>query len=243
MSFIPAILGFVCLLPAVCLAEPPGFLVPAVDPGTAVSSAPVPATWAHAGREAVLHLDSPSARELSCTIYQIQGALALPLVKDMPLPPLVSGVNTLKIPLPEAAKRGKLLCKITGGGETVANLRVNLLPADAWDSLSRLAQDGKVFISPGCAAFLSWAADHSIPSHSACPATDFYFGKPAGNPDAPPPARTVIYELEADDSFPILEIRTTPAGTKILLPPGFFAALPDSPSAQAILLKSLRLLP
>lgn len=230
-------------LPWVSAAQPP---TPTVDLRDSAKT-PLLAAWAHAGGKAVLKLESPGKLQISCDIYQIDGAAALPIIHGLALPPLEPGANLLEIPIPEKSERGKLLVKIasTPDGELIANLMVNLLPKDAWDSFSKHAKDGKVSIDPALKAFKSWAASHDIPATEATtenPA-DYYFGKPAGNANSPSPGRFVIFERDAPDVFPVIEVLTFPEVTKILLPPGFLENLPESATAQALLLKHLNLLP
>ena len=53
----------------------------------------------------------------------------------------------------------------------------------------------------------------------------------------------IIFERDQPDAFPVIEVLTSPEVTKILLPPGFLSDLPNSATAQALLLKHLKLLP
>ena len=221
-------------------------VVPTVDlrnPG----KTPLLSTWAPAGGKAALQLEAPDALDLNCEIYQVDGRTVISLASGVALDSLKPGANRLEIQLPEKSVRGKLLFKIASAadGKPVANLMVDILPKDAWDSLSKLAKGGKVSIDPTLKAFQSWAASHDISGTEATPRNpvEYHFGKPDGNPDSPPPGRFVIFERDAPDAFPVIEVLTFPGFTKILLPPGFLASLPDSATAQALLLKHLQLLP
>jgi hypothetical protein len=223
-----------------------GLPTPTVDLRDPAETPPL-ATWAHAGGTAALKLESPRNLDLVCDIYQIDRGAALPIARGLALPPLKPGDNLLQIPLPKTSERGKLLLKIISSpdGKPISNLMVDILPKDAWDSLSKCARDGKVFIDPSLRTFKTWAASHDIPASEATPekTAEYYFGKPAAHPDSPQPGRFVIFERDAPDAFPVIEVLTFPGVTKIVLPPGFLETLPGSATAQALLLKSLNLLP
>ncbi len=211
------------------------------------AEAPRLTAWAHAGGKAAIRIEAPESLDLTCDIYQVDGKTVIALARGVALDSLSPGANLLEIPLPEKSQRGKLLLKIaaTPAGKLIANLFVDILPKDAWDSLSKHAKDGKVFIDPTLKIFASWAQSHAIPSTpltSEKPA-EYHFAKPTGNPNAPSPGRFIIYEREAPDAFPLIEVLIFPEITKILLPPGFLGNLPDSATAQALLLKHLKLLP
>lgn len=184
--------------------------------------------------------------DLNSDSYQVDGKTVISLIRGQALNSLTPGANLLEIPLPEKSQRGKLLFKIASApdGKLITNVIVDILAKDAWDGLSKFAMDGKVFIDPTYKTFASWAQSHAIPSTLLTPekSVEYYFGKPTGNPNAPPPGRYVVYEREAPDAFPVIEVIIFPEITKVLLPPGFLENMPDSATAQALLLKHLKLL-
>ena len=229
--------------PLMAIAE---FSAPLVDLRVAAEALRL-STWAHAGGKAAIRIESPESLTLTCDIYQVDGKTVISLARGVVLDSLTPGANLLEIPLPEKSQRGKLLLKIasTPAGKLIANLFVDILPKDAWDSLSKHAENGKVFIDPSLKNLASWAQSHAIPSTPVTSETpaEYYFGKPTGNPNAPPPGRFIIFERETPDAFPVIEVITAPEVTKILLPPGFLENFPTSATAQALLLKHLKLLP
>lgn len=240
LMHLPTCIGtLIACLPLTAIAELP---LPSVDLRIP-ADAPKLTTWAHPGETAAIHIESPASLDLTCDIYQIDGNIVIPISRNQILPPLIPGANLLKIPLPEKSERGKILFKIVSApeGTTIASLITNILPKDAWASLSNHAKAGNVFIDPSLKAFKAWAASHDIPSTAITPErqTAYFFGKPAENPNTPPPGRFIIFESKDTGAIPTIETLTTPEFTKIILPPGFLENLPDSATAQALLLKHL----
>jgi hypothetical protein len=237
------ILSIAICLTVSAMAEMP---LPSVDLRVS-EKAPLLTTWAHAGGKVVIQLESADTQPLTCDIYQVDGRSVIPISRGLVLDELKLGANRLEIPLPEKSERGKLLFKITASTETqlLANLMVDILPKDALDSLAKQAKQGRVWMDPSLKAFHAWAASHGITSTapSSGKPVELHFGKPSGNPNLPPPGRVLIYERDQPDAFPVIEVITSPDVTKILLPPGFLSDLPNSATAQAILLKHLKLLP
>ena len=233
----------VLCLPVIAVAEIP---LPSVDLRHS-EKPPLLATWAHAGGKAAIQMEAPEALALGCDIYQVDGRGAIPISRGIVLERLEPGANRLEIPLPAKAERGKLLFKITIPTEAglLANLMVDILPEDALDSLAKQAEQGRVWIDPQLKPFRAWASSRGISSTQ--PATgkpvEFHFGKPAGDPNLPPPGRVLIFERDQPDAFPVIEVLASPEVTKVLLPPGFLSGIPDSATAQALLLKHLKLLP
>jgi len=212
---------------------------------------PVLGTWAFAEGRATLRIESTAALQLSTNQFQVDGKSVIPLADHQPLGSFNPGLNLLEIPLPAKAQRGKVLCKIGAAseakpdGELIVNLMVDILPRDAWASLSKHAKNGQLFINPAYKEFKAWANGHDLPSLPV-PPTElilYYFGKPGGPSEAPPPARFIIYERAAPDPLPVIEVMASPNVTKIIVPPGFLQQVPDSAAAQALLLKHLTLLP
>lgn len=232
------------LLPPAAAAQIPVPHADLAEPGPV--TVPVLATWAAAGQNAAISLKSAAPCRLSHSIYQIAGPMLIPLSDRLPLPALIPGDNELEIPLPASSERGGLLIKITsaGDGKPLVHLRVRLLPSDAWESLVRSADDGKVFIDPAFTAFRTWAAGLGVrsPGHPPDLPIDYYFGKPSGDPNATPNAKFIIHERESPDPLPVIEVISGKTVTTILLPPGFLGSLPTSVPAQALLLKHLQLL-
>ncbi|MEO8616621.1 MAG: hypothetical protein ABI600_15870 [Luteolibacter sp.] len=230
-------------LPMITTAEMP---LPSLDLRVS-EKAPLLTTWAHAGGKAAIQLEAAKTQALTCDIYQVDGSSVIPISRDIVLDELKPGANRLEIPLPEKSERGKLLFKITAsaGSKLLVNLMVDILPKDALDSLVKQSKQGRVWIDPKLKVFHAWAASQSITSTeppSGKP-VEFYFGKPTGNTNPPPLGRVFIYERDPPDAFPFIEVITSPEVTKILLPPGFLSGLPNSATAQALLLKHLKLLP
>jgi hypothetical protein len=232
------------LLPPVASTQVPIPHADLAEPGPA--TVPVLATWAAAGQNAAISLRSTAPRRLSHSIYQIAGPMLMPVSDMLPLPALIPGDNKLEIPLPASSERGGLLIKITSAedGKALVYLRVRLLPSDAWESLVRSADDGKVFIDPAFTVFRTWAAELGVRSPGRRPDQPiaYYFGKLACNPDATPNAKFIIYERESPDPLPVIEVISGKTATTILLPPGFLGSLPTSVPAQALLLTHLQLL-
>lgn len=230
-------------LPMVVTGELP---LPIVDLRIA-GNPPLLTAWASAAGKTAIRLEVLEPSELTGEAYQVDGGVVIPINRSINLPPVKPGSNLLEIPLPEKSDHGKVLFKIASSpdGKLIANLIVDILPADAWDSLSKQAKEGKVSIDPTLKVFWAWADSHGIPSTQVQPdrPVEYCFWKPAGNSNAPPPGRFIIFERDAPDAFPVIEVLTSPDVTKILLPPGFLASLPDSATAQALLLKHLKLLP
>lgn len=198
------IISIVALALCLPLSATAHLMVPMVDlrnPG----GTPLLSTWAHAGGKTALQIEAPSALELYCEIYQVDGQSVIVLAREVTLVALKPGANLLEIQLPEKSERGKLLFKIasTRDGKPVVNAMVDILPKDAWQSLSKLANDGKVSIDPSLKIFQSWATSNHIPASSPKVGhpTEYYFGKPDGILGSPPPARYVIFERDAPDAF------------------------------------------
>lgn len=237
------ILSIAICLPMVAMAEMP---LPYVDLRVS-EKPPLLTTWAHAGGKAAIQMEAAEAQPLTCDIYQVDGRSAIPISRDIVLDELKPGANRLEIPLPEKSERGKLLFKITASTEDklIANLMVDILPKDALDSLAKPSKQGRVWIDPQLKVFHAWAASHCISSTEPASGkpVEFHFGKPTGNPNLPPPGRVIIFERDQPDAFPVIEVITSPEVAKILLPPGFLSDLPNSATAQALLLKHLKLLP
>lgn len=208
---------------------------------------PLLITWAHAGGKALIQVEAPETAALGCNIYQVDGRSAIPISRDIVLDELKPGANRLEIPLPEKAERGKILFKISDTTEDklLANLMVDILPKDALHSLAKQSKQGRVWIAPELKVFHAWAASHDISSTEPTSGkpVEFHFGKPAGNPNLPPPGRVLICERDQSDAFSVIEVLTSPEVTKILLPHDFLTDLPNSATAQALLLKYLKLLP
>lgn len=208
-------------------------------------------TWAFAQGTARVDIETKDTLELITRQFQVDGKTAISLSAPLPLSPLISGLNQLEVPMPAKAQRGHILCKIftvtdaQPDGKLLANLLVNILPPDAWVSLSKQAESGQVFIDPSLTDFKSWATDNGIPSLAVPPANPFlyHFGKPSPPPESPPPARFIIFERDTPDPLPVIEVINSPTLTKIILPPGFLQQLPHSAPSQALLLKHLNLLP
>jgi hypothetical protein len=237
------ILPIALCLPMVAMAEMP---VPSMDLRVS-GKAPLLTTWAHAGGKAAIQLEAAEAQPLTCDVYQVDGRSVIPISRDVALDELKPGINRLEIPLPEKSEGGKLLFKITASTEAkiLANLMVDILPKDALDSLVKPSKQGRVWIDPQLKAFHAWAASHGIASTAPTSGkpVEFHFGKPAGSPNLPPPGRVLILERDQPDAFPVIEVLTSPEVTKILLPPGFLSDVRNSATAQALLLKHLKLLP
>lgn len=237
------ILANALCLSMIAMAEMP---VPSVDLRVS-EKPPLLTTWAHAGGKAAIQLESVDVQPLTCDIYQVDGRSVIPISRDVALDELKPGANRLEIPLPEKSERGKLLFKITASNEDklLANLMVDILPKDALDSLAKQSKQGRVWIDPQLKAFHAWAGSHGISSTEPTSGkpVGFHFGKPAGNPNLPQPGRVIIYERDQTDAFPVIEVITSAEVTKILLPPGFLSDIPNSATAQALLLKRLKLLP
>ena len=227
----------------IAMAEMP---LPSVDLRVS-EKAPLLTTWAHAGGKVAIQLEAAGALALTCDIYQVDGRSAIPISRDIVLDELKPGANRLEIPLPEKSERGKLLFKITASikDESIANLMVDILPKDALDSLVKQSKQGQIWIDPSLKVFHAWAASHGVSSTapSSGKPVEFHFGKPTGNPKLPLLGRVFIYERDQPDAFPVIEVLITPEVTKILTPPGFLSDLPNSATAQALLLKHLKLLP
>ena len=209
--------------------------------------APLLTTWAHAGGKVAIKLEAAGALSLTCAIYQVDGRSVIPISRGITLDDLKPGANRIEIPLPEKSERGKLLFKITASTkkELIANLMVNVLSKDAMDSLIKQSKEGRVWVDPKLTTFHAWALSHGISSTAPTSGkpVEFHFGKPTGDPNLPPPGRVIIFERDQPDSFPVIEVITSPDVTKIILPPGFLSDLPDSATAQALLLKYMKLLP
>lgn len=237
------ILSIALCLPLIAMAEIP---LPTVDL-RAFEKPLLLTTWAHAGGKATILLESADALSLDCDVYQVDGRSVISLSRDFALADLKPGANRLEIPIPERSERGKLLFKIAASTEAkiLANLMVDILPKDALDSLAKQSKQGEVWIDPKLKDFHAWASSHGISSTAPTTGkpTSFHFGKPAGNPNLPPPGRVLIYERDQPDAFPFIEVITSPDGTKILLPPGFLSDVPHSATAEALMLKHLNLLP
>ncbi len=237
------LLSIALCLPMIAVAEMP---LPSVDLRVS-EKAPLLTTWAHAGGKAAIQLEAAEAQSLTCDIYQVDGRSVIPISRDIVLDELKPGANRLEIPLPEKSERGKLLFKITASTEAklLANLMVDILPKDALDSLAKQSKQGRVWIAPELKVFQTWAASHGVSSTAPTSGkpVEFHFGKPTGSPNLPPPGRVLIYERDQPDAFPVIEVLTAPEVTKILLPPGFLSDVPNSATAQALLLRYLKLLP
>lgn len=238
-----AIASFVFFLPIAAMAELP---VPMVVLG-GDDEAPLLTTWAHASGKAVIRIESPESLALICDIYQLDGRSVIPISREMTLDELKRGANRLEIPLPETSKRGKLLFKISTStkDKLIANLMVDILSKDALESLVNQSKQGRVWIDPKLKDFTAWAVSHGISSTaptSEKPA-EFYFSKPIGNSNPPPLGRVLIFERDQPEAFPVIEVITIPEVTKILTPSGFLSDVPHSATAQALLLKYLKLLP
>ena len=225
------------------MAEMP---LPAVDLRVS-GNPPLLTTWAHAGGKAAIMIEAARNHPINCDIYQVDGRSAIPISRDVVLDELLPGANRLEIPIPGKSERGRLLIKITAttDAKLLANLMVDILPKDALDSLAKQSQQGRVWIDPEFEAFHAWAASHGISSTKPAPGAPavFHFGKPTGNPNLPPPGRVIVFERDQPDAFPVIEVITSPEVSKILLPPGFLDSLPTSATAEAILLRSMHLLP
>ncbi|MEY3898126.1 MAG: hypothetical protein RLZZ214_3647 [Verrucomicrobiota bacterium] len=237
------ILSIGICLAMIAMAEMP---LPSVDLRVS-EKAPLLTTWAHAGGKATLQLETTDAQPLTYDVYQVDGRSVIPVSRDLVLDELKPGANRLEIPLPEKSERGKLLFKISAStkDDLIAKLTVDILPKDALDSLSKQSKQGQVWIEPKFKEFHAWAATHGISSTAPTSGkpVEFHFGKPTGNPNLPPPGRVLIYERDQPDAFPVIEVISSPEVTKILLPPGFLSDVPNSATAQALLLKHLKLLP
>lgn len=230
-------------LPIAAVAEMP---LPSVDLRVSEKT-PLLTTWAHAGGKTTLQIEAAEAWPFTCDVYQVDGRSLIPISRDIPLNSLKPGTNRLEIPLPETSERGKLLFKISTStkDQFIVELMVDILPKDALDSLVKQSKQGQVWIDPQLKVFHAWAASHGISSTAPTSAkpVEFHFGKSTGNPNLPPPGRVLIFERDQPDAFPVIEVLTSPEVTKILLPPGFLSDVPNSATAQALLLKHLRLLP
>ncbi|MCB1130429.1 MAG: hypothetical protein KDN05_04815 [Verrucomicrobiae bacterium] len=243
MNRIVSIVALAIWLPWISVAQVP---LPTVDlrvPG----NPPLLSTWAHAHGKAIVRIEAPGPMDMACDVYQVDGKSALVIARGVAIPSVVPGANQLEIPLPEPSARGRLLIKITssGDGNTLANLIVDILPEDAWASLTKHASAGGVYIDPSLKTFRTWAATHGVSKSAASPEKPvaFYFGKAAAAPGARPPGRYLIFERESPDALPVIEVLSFPEVTKILVPPGFLENLPDSATSQALLLRHLKLLP
>ena len=237
------ILSIALCLPMIAVAEMP---LPSVDLRVS-EKPPLFTTWAHAGGKVAIRMEAPEVIALTCDIYQVDGRSTIPISRDIVLDELKPGANRLEIPLPEKSERGKLLFKITAttDAKLLANLMVDVLPKDALDSLAKQSKQGRVWIDPQLKVFHAWAASHGISSTEPTSGkpVEFHFGKPAGNPNLPPPGRVIIFERDQPDAFPVIEVITSPEVAKILLPPGFLEMLPTSATAEALLLRHMHLLP
>jgi len=211
---------------------------------------PLLSTWAFAGGKAVLKIECPSKTGLVVRQFQVNGNIVAPIAGPPPPGPLKPGLNFLEIPMPATSKRGRVLCKIgtvsksNPDGTLVANLMVDILPENAWASLAKHAGNGRVFIDPEYGKFRIWADEHGIRSRpvSSDPPIGYHFGKPPVLADAPAEPLFIVFERAASDTLPVIEVISGSNVTKIILPPGFLEQIPDSASAQALLLKHLGLL-
>ena len=203
---------------------------------------PLVSTWASAGGRALLKVEANAPTPLIYDSYQVEGKLTMPLGRKLPLAELKVGPNDLEIPMPEKLGHAKVLFKIANAeGKLLVNLMVSVLPEDAWESLAKASAENKVGIDSGLKAFSAWAAAHRIQSRpgSTEKPVEYYFGKLPGNLTG---VKYAIYERDASEALPVVEVMTTESVTKIILPPGFLEQLPTSPTAQALLLKYLKLL-
>jgi hypothetical protein len=237
------ILAILICPPIIAMAE---MAEPSVDLRVS-KEPPLLATWAHARGKAAIRFETPDARSLACDIYQVDGRSVIPMAREVALDGLEAGANRLEIPLPEKSERGKLLFKISDSTdkELLANLMVDILPEDALDSLAKQSRQGRVWIDPQLKSFRAWALSRGVSSNppvSGKP-VEFHFGKPVGNPNLPSPGRVLVFERDQPDAFPVIEVASSPEVTKILLPPGFLSEVPNSATAQALLLRHLHFLP
>ena len=222
-----------------------GVALPLVESNT--TSTAVVETWAHQGGTAIIRTTMTAATSLSCDMYKIDGKLVAPMSRGRSLGSFPTGQGTVTIPIPETVQRGKVLAKLvnSGDGRAFANVFINVLPNDAWESLVTRARADGIAIDPGMKDLVKWTTSlglpHSTPAPGHKPA--YCFSRQQQITGSEPDGKTMVTERNGPDAVPFIEVSRTPESTRISLPTGFFDGFGDSPTAQAVLLQHLNLLP